>query len=180
MTKPEQVQEYYSEMLAESVHMNRMVNDLLELSRLQNPSYHIEKQRIDLMLVVKDAIRQQQHIAQNAGHMIKLDTQGNNRFPFYGDYGRLRQMLVTVLDNAIKFLRQENQSECRLILTPTTARSQSVTAVPASRQRICLMYLRNITCLLAKPIGREPALVWQLRSGLQTAMISARGYVTTW
>ncbi len=32
--------------------------------------------------------------------MIKKDI---SFFQFYGDYGRLRQMLVTVLDNAIKF-----------------------------------------------------------------------------
>jgi len=55
------------------------------------------------MLVVKDAIRMQQHIAQNAGHIIELDAQVDDRIPLYGDYGRLLQMLVTVLDNAIKF-----------------------------------------------------------------------------
>lgn len=103
VTEREQVQAYYKEMLAESVHMNRMVNDLLELSRLQNPGYQIEKQWIDFIMVAEDAIRMLQHIAQNAGHNIELDTQASDRFPLYGDYGRLRQMLVTVLDNAIKF-----------------------------------------------------------------------------
>ncbi|MGL6220142.1 MAG: HAMP domain-containing sensor histidine kinase, partial [Lacrimispora sphenoides] len=103
VTGQEQVEAYYKEMLAESVHMNRMVNDLLELSRLQNPSYHIEKQPIDFMMVVEDAVRTLRHIARNAGHAIELNTIDGEIFPFCGDYGRLRQMLGTVLDNAIKF-----------------------------------------------------------------------------
>ncbi|SET48073.1 histidine kinase [Lacrimispora sphenoides] len=103
VTGQEQVEAYYREMLAESVHMNRMVNDLLELSRLQNPSYHIEKQPIDFMMVVEDAVRTLRHIAQNAGHVIELNIKDGEIFPFCGDYGRLRQMLGTVLDNAIKF-----------------------------------------------------------------------------
>ncbi len=103
VTGQEQVEAYYREMLAESVHMNRMVNDLLELSRLQNPSYHIEKRPIDFMMVVEDAVRTLRHIAENAGHAIELNTKDSETVPFCGDYGRLRQMLGTVLDNAIKF-----------------------------------------------------------------------------
>lgn len=103
VTGQEQVEAYYREMLAESVHMNRIVNDLLELSRLQNPSYHIEKQPIDFMMVVEDAVRTLRHIAQNTGHVIELNIKDGEIFPFCGDYGRLRQMLGTVLDNAIKF-----------------------------------------------------------------------------
>ncbi len=103
VTGQEQVEAYYKEMLAESVHMNRMVNDLLELSRLQNPSYHIEKQQINFIMVVEDAVRTLRHIAHDGGHVIELNIQDGDIFPFCGDYGRLRQMLVTVLDNAIKF-----------------------------------------------------------------------------
>ena len=103
VTQEEMVESYYQEMLSESIHLDRMVNDLLELSRLQNPEYSIQKRDIDFISVVEDAVRTCRHIAENAGHPIVLHKNISGALPFYGDFGRLRQMLITVLDNAIKF-----------------------------------------------------------------------------
>lgn len=103
ITQEEMVSAYYQEILSESIHLERMVNDLLELSRLQSPDYSIEKRNVDFASVVEDAVRTCRHIAENAGHSILLQKNLTGPIPFYGDYGRLRQMLLTVLDNAIKF-----------------------------------------------------------------------------
>lgn len=102
VTKKDMVEDYHREMLSESIHLDRMVNDLLELSRLQNPDYSIEKRGVNLVSVAEDAVRTLRHIANKAGRTILLE-KNSSSFPFYGDYGRLRQMLVTVLDNAVKF-----------------------------------------------------------------------------
>ncbi len=126
ITQEEQVNSYYREMLAESIHLERLVNDLLELSRLQSPDYSIAKRNIDFAAVVEDAVRSCRHIAEHAGHSIRLHKNFTGPIPFYGDFGRLRQMVVTVLDNAIKFsypgedihvtmLRERN--DCRIAVT---------------------------------------------------------------
>lgn len=41
MKDPDKVAAYYAELYDESVHLERMVNDLLELTRLQNLDYPI-------------------------------------------------------------------------------------------------------------------------------------------
>lgn len=102
VAKKDMVEDYHREMLSESIHLDRMVNDLLELSRLQNPDYSIEKRGVNLVSVAEDAVRTIRHIANKAGNTILLE-KDTSSFPFCGDYGRLRQMLVTVLDNAVKF-----------------------------------------------------------------------------
>ncbi len=100
----EQVREYYAQMMAETLHLERMVNDLLELSRLQNPDYSIVKEALNLPDVVQDAVRSARRLAQEKRVQIFFEN-GAPVFRYYGDYARLRQMLMTVLHNAVKFSR---------------------------------------------------------------------------
>ena len=102
ISQPEKIEEYHKEMLLESIHLERMVNDLLELSRLQNAHYAIEKSSINLLDVLSDAVRSARHVAMKKE--IEIYYENNQAVcTIEGDYGRLRQMFLTVLDNAIKF-----------------------------------------------------------------------------
>lgn len=102
ITHPEKVKEYHNQMLMESIHLEKMVNDLLELSRLQNTNYAIEKTSINLLDVLSDAVRAARHIAMQK--QVEICYKVNEvTCIIEGDYGRLRQMFLTVLDNAIKF-----------------------------------------------------------------------------
>ncbi len=102
VTDPAQVEEYQRQMLAESKHLERLVNDLLELSRLQNADFKIEKAPLELRQLLEDAARSMRRVAEPKGVSLKTSCP-QEPVPFVGDYGRLRQMLVTVLDNAVKF-----------------------------------------------------------------------------
>ena len=94
--------------------MQRLINDLLDLSRLQNTDFPIEKENINLCDVVQDAARASKQLGQKKGvHVdVKLD---RNVYLMEGDYGRLRQMLMIFLDNSIKFSHEGGTVELRLL-----------------------------------------------------------------
>ncbi len=102
-----QQKEYHQQMLNETIYLERLVNDMLELSKLQNPDFKIEMTKFILNDLVNDASRSMRPFA--AAKQIHINT--NIELPpaqLIGDYGRLRQMLMIVIDNAIKFSQKND------------------------------------------------------------------------
>jgi signal transduction histidine kinase len=102
VVEPTQVKEYHCQMLNESIFLQRLVNDLLDLSRLQNIDFIIEMQELNLCEVLDDVVRSARNIAETKQIKI-LDEKGTSPCKVVGDYGRIRQMLMIIIDNAIKF-----------------------------------------------------------------------------
>ncbi len=100
--KPEMIEEYHNQMLNESKFLQRLVGDLLELSKLQSIDFAIEKTEISICDILDDVSRSIDNIAKKRGIMIELAKNMDN-CKIIGDYGRIRQMIMIVLDNAIKF-----------------------------------------------------------------------------
>ncbi len=100
--EPGQVAEYHSQMLWESRGLERLVNDLLDLSRLQSADFQIEMEQLNLCEVIRDAVRSAGQLALKKG--VAIDTELDcDVLRTAGDYSRLRQMLLIVLQNAVKF-----------------------------------------------------------------------------
>lgn len=104
----EKALEYQKQMLAESISLQRLINDMLELSRLQNKDFPIETEQMDLLMALDDAIRAVRVIARDKNIQIIYEKK-SGEFLIDGDYGRLRQMFITALDNAIKYSPPKSQ-----------------------------------------------------------------------
>lgn len=107
VTDPEQIKNYHRQMLNESIFLQRLVNDLLDLSRLQNTDFKMEMQEINLCDVLGDVVRSAQHMAQGKNIEIRQIREAS-MCSVMGDYGRLRQMFLIILDNAVKFSPQDS------------------------------------------------------------------------
>lgn len=107
---PEKVADYHSQMLEEAKFLERLIGDLLDLSRLQNMNFAIEMLPVNICDVIEDASRSASRIAQQKDVFVSVQLQ-SACVETLGDYGRLRQMFVIVLDNAIKFSPQGAQVE---------------------------------------------------------------------
>ncbi len=104
----EKIDQYYNRMLSECKSMERLVGDLLTLSKMQNPDFAIEKEPVNLQQVFDDIIRSAGAIARKKNIMIEVKKDSPYSM-ILGDYDRLRQMFMVILDNAIKF-SEENKT----------------------------------------------------------------------
>ena len=102
VTDPGQVKNYYRQMLGEVLSLQRLVNDLMELSRLQNADFTIEMTELNLLDVLTDAVRSAGQLAAGKRIDIRLLAEPQTK-AVLGDYSRLKQMFLIVLDNAVKF-----------------------------------------------------------------------------
>ena len=113
VTKPDDVARYYDTMYDETLFLQRLINDLLDLSRLQNVDFPIDKEPLNFCEVIQGAVRSARQLARdkNITVSMELDT------PMYkmtGDFGRLNQMLMIFLDNAVKFSPENRSIEVKL------------------------------------------------------------------
>lgn len=97
--------EYERQMLKECISLQRLVNDMLELSRLQNNDFPIEKESMNLFLALDDAVRAVRVLAKEKSICIRYEKELDIHW-IEGDYGRLRQMFLITLDNAIQYSPQ--------------------------------------------------------------------------
>ena len=113
ITEPVKVDEYHGEMLKETLFLQRLINDLLDLSRLQNTNFKIEMSKINLCDVLQDVFHSGSRLAQDKN--IKMSIAMDAKiYPLIGDYGRLRQMFMVFVDNAVKFSPKDSIVEINM------------------------------------------------------------------
>ncbi|WP_037355702.1 cell wall metabolism sensor histidine kinase WalK [Selenomonas sp. FC4001] len=113
---PEQKSRCQEQAMSSLTTLERLVGDLLELTRLQNPGFTLQKETLDITEAFQDAVRQMQIMA--AAKQIKIVTEFHQPQIIEGDYGRLRQLLVILLDNAVKFSPEETSIIVAQEITP--------------------------------------------------------------
>lgn len=110
---PKKIEEYQIQMLKEAKFLERLVGDLLDLSKLQNTDFIIDKTDVNINDVMMDVIRSGYQLAKKKN--IRIDSSLPNEFiSIQGDYGRLRQMFLILMDNAIKFSFQDGVVEIKV------------------------------------------------------------------
>lgn len=83
-------------------HLVRLVDDLLELSRISRGTLSLRTGRVELAVVVRNAIETASPMLQAAGHELGVDLPAGAVW-LDGDEVRLVQILSNLLDNAIKY-----------------------------------------------------------------------------
>ena len=67
VTDPEKVEQYNERILAECKSMERLVGDLLTLSKMQNPDFKIEKEPVNLVHIFDEIVRSALAISADKG-----------------------------------------------------------------------------------------------------------------
>ena len=99
----EKVKDYLSKILSSSNHLLSLINDVLDMSRIESGKIYLEEQEAnlsDILHDIKTIITGQIHAKQLELYMDVMDVTDED---VYCDKTRLNQVLLNLLSNAIKF-----------------------------------------------------------------------------
>ena len=103
-TKLDEEQQSYIDILQRSGdQLLSIINEILDLSKLEIGDIKIEKEEFSLRELVEDLIRVQTANATRKSLSLVLDYRGHTPSRVIGDPKRLRQVLMNLVSNAIKF-----------------------------------------------------------------------------
>jgi len=83
-------------------HMVRLLDELLEVSRINRGVIELQRRRVDLAAVVGDAVETSRPAIEQAGHTLELDLPPQP-VVVDGDEMRLAQVLSNLLNNAARY-----------------------------------------------------------------------------
>lgn len=99
--KDEDKARYYGYILRESMRLSRLIDDLLELSRLQSGTIAFKKQFISINELIEDVADRYVSAAREKGLNVEIDI--GEPYKVYTNPDRAEQVLVALTDNAIKY-----------------------------------------------------------------------------
>jgi len=102
ITQPECIRDTCVTLLNESNRLERMVKDLLNLSKLESGKLEINFNELDVNMLISDTLRSLKPLMDNKNLDLQLSLQ-NNLPSLSSDYDKLKQLLIIFLDNGIKF-----------------------------------------------------------------------------
>ena len=103
MDHPEQVKDYLQKITVSSQHLLSLINDVLDMSRIESGKVTIEEANVHLPDVIHDLRTIIQANITAKQQELLIDTQDVKHEDIITDKLRLNQVLLNILSNAIKF-----------------------------------------------------------------------------
>ncbi|HWB00401.1 MAG TPA: ATP-binding protein [Pirellulales bacterium] len=111
--KPEHIREAIRGIEHSIQTQKRLVEDLIDSSRIVAGKLRLERRKIELYSVVKSVIDEIRPMAETKRQTIDVDF-GDENLLVLADPGRLEQVVSNVLSNAVKFTPAEGRIEIRM------------------------------------------------------------------
>jgi PAS domain S-box-containing protein len=107
---PHALEEVRSMMHRQARHMVRLIDDLLDVSRITRGKLELRKDRVELADIVRDAIASTRPLLDASGHRLTVRLP-DDPLALYADANRLTQVLANLLNNAAKYTPQGGRIE---------------------------------------------------------------------
>jgi len=120
------VRDYLGKILSSSNHLLSLINDILDMSRIESGKIHLEETEVSLSDVLHDLktiISGQIHAKQLELYMDAMDVTNED---VYCDKTRLNQVLLNLLSNAVKFTPAGGTVSVRLKQLPGTSKGSAL------------------------------------------------------
>lgn len=108
MVKDQERRNHFYEVIYEEVErLNRLVNDLFELSRLQSRNKLFDMQAVDVLNILYDQLDKFEILAEEKS-MKLIVRESKTQIYVKGNIDRIGQVLTILIDNALKFAKKNS------------------------------------------------------------------------
>ena len=104
--KPDKIMNYIEKLQVTSQHLLGLLNDVLDLSKIENGSVSLRMESVNLAAQLRqiEAVTRPQAKARN--QTFRIRARGIRHEDFFSDATRLRQVLLNLLSNAVKYTQE--------------------------------------------------------------------------
>jgi two-component system cell cycle sensor histidine kinase PleC len=93
--------EYVKDIHSSGTYLLGVINDILDMSKIEAGQFSIEREGIDLFPLISETVRVV--ALQAAEKSITLDTKISNSMVLFADRRAIKQIVINLLSNAVKF-----------------------------------------------------------------------------
>ncbi|NIC04253.1 sensor histidine kinase [Billgrantia bachuensis] len=105
---PEEKRIHFLEVVVlESQRLSRLIEEILDLARLESGRLTLSPQRLDLAALVRHSVDAVHRLQEDRGVKLEVDLELDEA-PVIGDPDRLEQVIINLLDNAGKFAADDD------------------------------------------------------------------------
>lgn len=101
--KDSDLEEMISDIYSSSIRLIDIVNDFLDVSRLEQGKIEFNKERVDIPTLVAEISRELEAKVKEKNLYLKVEIEDKDLPQAIGDKGRIKQILVNLLGNSINF-----------------------------------------------------------------------------
>jgi PAS domain S-box-containing protein len=127
-------------------HLIRLVDDLLEVSRISRGTFALRKERVDVATIIRNAVETSEPLIQAAKHGLSVSLPDEALW-LDGDAVRLAQILANLLNNAAKYTDEGGQISVRALrqdgAVAISVRDNGAGIAPDTLPRIFEMFNRG-------------------------------------
>lgn len=134
-------QDYLNDIRSSGLHLLQLLDDILDLSKVEAGKLELDEGRCDLPAIFGEAVRMLRPLAQQRGISVTVEVQAGALPQIRGDVRRLRQVALNLISNGVKYNRRGGSVKVTLTGEPAegvrvVVADSGIGIAPENRERV--------------------------------------------
>ena len=104
------IYDYACDIKTAALNLLSIINDILDLSKVEAGRMELVEDEYHVRDMIQETVNLVQVVAEKKGLQFHVNLAENTPHKLYGDVGRIRQILINIINNSIKFTREGSVS----------------------------------------------------------------------